>query len=127
EARATFYQTCWNLFNDKAWDKFQACYSENAVSESIDSTPASVTGRAAIIENAKLAAAGFPDRRGEVRLLLINGTHGASIALYAGTNTGPMPPGPDGKPGPATKRSIGFLIAHTIEMDSTGSNAVRDA
>ena len=123
--RANLYQSCWNMFNDKAWDKFQNCYTENAVSESADSTPASVTGRAAIIENAKAAAAAFPDRRGEVRLVLINGSHGATMALYTGTNTGPMP-GPDGKPAPATNKAIGFLVAHTLELDAMGVAATRD-
>ena len=127
EARAAFYQDCWNQFNDKAWDKFQNCYTDDAKSENIDGNPPVVMGRTAIVDAAKQAATAFPDRRGEVRLLLINGSHGASIALYTGTNTGAMPPGPDGKPGPATNKAIGLLMAHTIELDSTGSAAMSDA
>jgi hypothetical protein len=95
QERAQFYQECWNQFNNKAWDTFQNCYTADATSESVDSNPAVVTGRAAIIETAKQAAA-VPGSSWRVRLLLVNGSPGATIALYTGTNTGPMPT--DGKP-----------------------------
>jgi predicted ester cyclase len=127
EERAQFYKDCWNHFNDQAWDQFGTCYAENAVSESIDSDPASFNGRQDIIARGKLEATGFPDRRGEVRLMLVNGERLASIALYSGTNTGPLPPGPDGKSAPATKKPIGLLMAHTAELDPTGARVVRDA
>ena len=126
EARVQWYQECWRYFNDKQDAQFQQCYAENAVSESPDGTPASVTGRAAIIERNKAEAAGFPDRRGEVRLVLGNGDRLASIALYTATNTGEMP-GPDGKPMKPTGKPIGLLIAHVVDLDPTGSHAVRDA
>jgi len=126
ETRAQRYQECWNQFNDKAWDKFQTCYTDTAVSESADSTPATFTGRPAIIERAKMEAGAFPDRRGEVRLVLVNNEHVASIAMYTGTNTGPLPPGPDGKPGPATGKPVGFLLAHMVDFDSTGMAAGRE-
>ena len=35
--------------------------------------------------------------------------------------------GPDGKSMPATKKPIGLLIAHTAELNPTGSHVVRDA
>ena len=38
-----------------------------------------------------------------------------------------MPPGPDGKPVPATGKSIGMLMGHTLELDATGSAGARDA
>jgi len=126
ELRAQWYQDCWKQFNDKQWDQFQLCYSENAVSEAPDQTPSSATGRVAIIDRAKAEAIGFPDRRGEVRLMLVNNDHAASIALYTGTNTGEMT-GPDGQPQKATGKPIGLLIGHVIDFDSTGSRAVRDA
>ncbi len=121
------YQACWQQFNDKAWDKFQNCYTETATSESVDSTPPSVTGRAQILESAKAGAVSFPDRHGEVRVVLVNGDHAASVALWTATNTGPLPPGPDGKAMPATNKPVGFLMAHTIDYDPTGTYAVRDA
>jgi predicted ester cyclase len=127
EARAQWYQDCWGMFNDKAWDKFEACYDQNAVSETVDSAQPTVTGRANIIARSKQEETSFPDRRGEVRLMLANGEKMASIALYTATNTGALPPGPDGKPVPATGKAIGFLMGHTIETDATGSVAVREA
>lgn len=125
--RAARYQECWKFFNDKAWDQFQTCYTDNAVSESVDSMPASASGRAAIIESGKTGATPFPDRRGELRLVLANADHILGIALWSATNTGDMPPGPDGKPVPATGKPIGFLMAHTGEWNSTGDAVVHDA
>jgi len=125
--RVARYQECWGYFNDKAWDKFQDCYTDNAVSESVDSMPASVSGRAAIVQNGKDAAMAFPDRRGELKMVLANPGHIVGVALWTGTNTGDMPPGPDGKPVKATNKPIGLLMAHTLEWDSTGTMAARDA
>ena len=127
EQRVEYYKACWDHFNNKAWDQFGACYAENAVSESPDATPASTTGRAAIVEGAKMESAVAPDRRGEPQIIFTNGERIATIAMYAGTNTGPLPPGPDGKPVPATNKPFGLLIAHTLEFDATGSTAARDA
>jgi len=126
DARVQFYKDCWEAFNTQAWDKFGPCYADNAVSETIDGMPPSVSGRAAIIQRGKDEASAFPDRRGEVRLILANGEHLASVAMYTATNTGSMP-GPDGKPAPPTGKAIGMLMAHTVEMDPTGSFAVSDA
>src|SRR6187200_353769 len=118
-----WYQACWEQFNNKQWDQFQNCYSENAVSEAVDSTPPVINGRTAIIERGKADALTFPDRRGEVRLILLNGDHIASVALFTATNTGEMP-GPDGKPMKPTGKPIGMLIGHLIDADATGSRAV---
>jgi predicted ester cyclase len=127
EQRVQMYQACWDQFNNKAWDQFQNCYAENAVSEIPDGNPPSLTGRAAIIEQAKREVPAFPDRRGEPKLILTNGERIAAIALYTATNTGAFPPGPDGKAQPATNKAVGLLIAHTIELDSTGAMATREA
>jgi len=97
------------------------------VSEAVDSTPPSVTGRTAIVERDKQLAAAFPDRKGEVHLILANGARIMGVALYTGTNTGPMPPGPDGKALPATNKKIGLLVGHTLEFDATGAHAAKDA
>ena len=126
EQRAQWYQACWDQFNNKQWDQFQNCYSENAISEAVDSTPPSLAGRAAIIEHGKTDAVAFPDRRGEVRLVLVNGDHMASLALFTATNTGEMS-GPDGKPMKPTGKSIGFLMGHVIDLDATGTHAAREA
>src|SRR5678815_5626896 len=70
QQRVQLYQACWDQFNNQQWDQFQKCYAENAVSEAMDANPPSITGRTAIIERAKLEVAPFPDRHGEIRLLL---------------------------------------------------------
>jgi predicted ester cyclase len=126
EARVQLYQDCWRTFNEKQFDQFQNCYAENAVSEAPDGNPSSITGRTAIVDRAKVEATGFPDRRGEVRLILANGSRIASIALYTGTNTGEMP-GPDGKPAKPTGKPVGLLLGHVLDFDATGSYGVRDA
>jgi len=126
EQRALWYQGCWDHYNNKQWDQFQNCYSENAVSEAVDATPALASGRAAIVERDKAEAVAFPDRKGEVRVILVNGDHMASVALYTATNTGEMP-GPDGKPMKPTGKAIGVLFGHVIDTDATGARAVRDA
>jgi predicted ester cyclase len=126
EARVKLYTTCWDQFNSKAYDQFQNCFADNATSETVDSAQPPLTGRAAIMDLIKKEAEGFPDRRGELKLVLGNGSHIAGVALYTGTNTGPMP-GPDGKPMPATNKKIGFLMGHTIELDAMGAHAVRES
>jgi len=125
--RVARYQQCWQFLNDKAWDQFGTCYTENAVSENIDAQPASYSGRAAIVEGGKGGDAVFPDRHGELKLVLQNGSHVLGVALWTGTNTGAMPPGPDGKAQPATGKPIGLYLAHTAEWDATGNAVVRDA
>jgi len=126
EARVQFYQDCWAAFNNKAYDTLQACFDTNATASVADSAQPALTGAANIIAQAKAEEAGFPDRKGEPRVILANGDKIAAVVLYTGTNTGPMPPGPDGKPAPATGKPIGLLMAHLIELDATGSKAVRE-
>ena len=127
QERAQLYQDCWSQFNNKDWDKFQNCFDANAVSETIDSSSPSLTGRTAIVERAKLETSSFPDRKGEIRLLLVNGAQLVSIAQYAGTNTAPLPPGPDGKAGPTTNKPFGFLMGHVIDLDANGNAATHEA
>lgn len=127
DERVQIYKACWDQFNNKQWELFQSCYADNAVSEAVDSNPPSTTGRAAIVERARVESAAFPDRRGELRIVLVNGDRMASIALYTATNTGPLPPGPDGKEMAPTNRTIGMLVAHTLELDPTGAYAVRES
>src|SRR6187402_2764419 len=81
DERVQLYRACWDQFNNKDWDRFQNCYAENAVSEAVDANPPSTSGRTAIIERAKVESAAFPDRRGELRVVLLNGDRLASLAL----------------------------------------------
>lgn len=124
--RVKWYLDCWQYYNDKSWTAFQNCYTEQATSELVDSNPPMVTGRTAIIDRDKMLADAFPDRKGEVVLVLNNGSHIASVAIWMGTNDGAMP-GPDGKPIPATHKKAGLYLAHTIETDAAGAQGTADA
>jgi predicted ester cyclase len=126
EQRVAFYQDCWRLYNEKNYDAFGKCYSETATSEAVDSAPAMVRGRTAVIDDRKARDAMFSDRRGDPVLVLANGARIASVVVYSATNDGPMPT-PDGKAMPATKKRFSEYIAHTVELDSTGSMAIADA
>jgi predicted ester cyclase len=126
EQRIALYQQCWGYFNEKAWDKFAPCYAESATSEQVDATGGTANGRAAIIKAAQDGAAIWPDVKGDLQLVIGHGPHAVAVALWHGTNTGPMP-GPDGKSLPATNKPFGFLMAHMAEFDADGQAAVRDA
>jgi ketosteroid isomerase-like protein len=123
EQSVDWYKKCWEHFNTKAWDSFQNCYAADATSESVDSGQPPAKGRAAIIEAAKAAVAPNPDVRGELQLVLASGQHLVSVALWKGTHTAPLP-GPGGKEIPATGKTFGFLMAHTVELDP-GRTAVQ--
>ncbi len=123
--RVAWYQDCWRRFNEKDWNALQNCYTEQAVSEHPGGMPPVLSGRAAIIDFDKQQAEAFPDRRGDVLLVLGNGSHLASVAVFTGTNDGPMP-GPDGKPLAATHKKFGFYLAHTVETDAAGATATSE-
>jgi predicted ester cyclase len=114
------------MFNDKNWDAFQNCYTEQATSEDVGSSNPVRRGRADIIAFDKSRLTPFPDQRGDVRLILANGSHLASVVIWTATNHGDMP-GPDGKMMTATHKKIGQYLAHTIELDGTGTKGVADA
>jgi predicted ester cyclase len=126
EQRVAWYQDCWRLYNEKNYDAFGRCYSDTATAEAVDTGAPVARGRTAILDANRARDASFSDRSGDVRLVLANGPRIASVAIYTGTNDGPLP-SPDGKPMPATKRRFGHYLAHTVELDPTGSMAVADA
>jgi predicted ester cyclase len=127
EQRAAFYVECWRQLNDKNWDAFQNCYTEQAMSETVDSAQGMRHNRAAIIDFDRSEATSFPDRRGEVKLVLVNGSHLASIASWTATHDGPLPAPPNGKPIPATHKKVGFYLAHTAELNETGAQVTSDS
>jgi len=126
DQRVQWYQDCWRLFNEKNWDSFQNCYTENATSETIDSGQPVRHGRAEIIAFDKARTPPFPDQRGDVRLILHNGSRLASVVIWTATNDGDMP-GPDGKMITATHKKVGQYLAHTVELDGAGMLAAADA
>ncbi len=89
EQLATRYGECWGFFNDKKWDDFSNCYTEDAVSSRGSFPPDLFKGRAQIVEkDAKPFATAFSDVKGERQLTLVNGSHIASIALITAPTTG---------------------------------------
>lgn len=118
EQRVKAYQAGWAAFNAKDFAKFQSIWAENATSEMLDMGPPLV-GPVAITETgAKGFAAGFPDATGDVQLTLVNGNQVLGVVLMRGTNTGTYvtPMGPV----PATNKKVGFLAAHSIELNDAG-------
>jgi predicted ester cyclase len=105
------YLDCWQAFNDGAWDKFTACYSDKAKSHLVDSGMPDLVGPKDIVEkNAKLYKAAFPDMKGTVQLVLVSGHNFYAVAHVTGTNTGPLVT-PAGTV-PATKKKVGYLLFH---------------
>jgi predicted ester cyclase len=118
EQKAKFYQEGWAAFSAKDFAKFQAIWADNATSEALDMGPPLV-GPVAITETgAKGFAAAFPDGKGEIQLTLINGNNILGVVLIRGTQTGTYvtPMGPV----PATGKKIGFLAAHSLELNDAG-------
>ena len=112
------YQEGWAAFNAKDFAKFQGIWADNATSEMLD-MGAPLVGPVAITETgAKGFANGFPDSSGELQLTLVNGNHVVGIVLLRGTNTGTYvtPVGPVS----ATGKKVGFLAAHSIELNDLG-------
>jgi predicted ester cyclase len=114
---AAWYEKCWAQFNVGDWDNFSQCYAENATSESIGDGR-KLSGRAAIIAESKAGKVGFPDQKGDLALVLVNGNNVFSISVLTGTNSGPMA-SPQG-PMPATNKKIGLLFAHGVQFDAAG-------
>jgi predicted ester cyclase len=119
------YQDCWNHFNTKAYDRMASCYASVMTSENADSAQPTMTTPADAMAQMKKDEAAFPDRHGEIRYVFVNGGHVAGVVLYTGTNSGAMT-GPDGKPMPATNKSIGLLMGHALDLDANGAAATRE-
>ena len=118
EQKIKAYQEGWAAFNSKDFARFQGIWAENATSEMLD-MGAPLTGPAAITETgAKGFANGFPDGTGEIQLTLVNGNNVQGVVLVRGTNTGTYvtPVGPV----PPTSKKVGFLAAHSIELNDSG-------
>ncbi|MEO6600951.1 MAG: nuclear transport factor 2 family protein [Polyangiaceae bacterium] len=118
EQKTKLYQEAWAAFNAKDFAKFQAIWADNATSERLDMGPP-VVGPAAITEAGPQGfATAFPDGSGEVQLTLINGNNILGVVLLRGTQTGTLatPMGPV----PATGKKVGFLSAHSIELNDAG-------
>ncbi|MFO7695394.1 MAG: ester cyclase [Vicinamibacterales bacterium] len=123
--RAAWYQACWAHFNEKAWDRFKACYADDAESDQVDSGQPRSKGPNAIEASAQSLAAAFPDIRGTGELILIKGESIVGVYVLNGTHTGSLL-GADGHAIPPTSKPIGLRQAHVVQADSTGSRVVRE-
>jgi predicted ester cyclase len=126
QERASWYQDCWNLFGAKSWDAFGACYDPAAESDRPGSGQPTLKGRDAIVTDARTFVTAFPDAKGALQFVLVNGNNIASVAVLTGVHTGPLS-GPDGKTIPATNKPIGLIQGHLLETDALGSKAVRES
>jgi predicted ester cyclase len=126
QERMQLFQDCWGYFNNKNYTQMATCYAPSINAEVVDSAQPKATTPAQAVENMRAEETTFPDRRGEPRYLFANGNRLAAIVLFTGTNSGPMP-GPDGKPMPATNKTIGLLTGQTLELDANGAAATREA
>ena len=123
--RAAWYQECWAHFNDRAWDKFRACYADTVESEQVDSGHPAARGIEAAMAVSRGFVETFPDLKGTGELVLVNGDAIVSIYVLNGTHTGGLL-GPDGQSIPATGKPIGLRQAHRIRMDALGSKVVEE-
>jgi predicted ester cyclase len=113
------YVECWGFFSAKNWDQFKTCYTATTTSEWLDSGMPVVTGTDDIInKNAKPFADAFPDIKGDVELVLINGKNAATFALLTGTHSGTLK-APTGDI-PATNKKIGLQVAHVAHFTDDG-------
>ncbi len=118
EQKIKLYQEGWASFNSKDWAKFQSIWADGATSEELDMGPPVVGAQAIVESGAKDFANGFPDVSGEIQLTLINGNTIWGVVLLRGTNTGTHMT-PRGSV-PATGKKVGFLAAHSIELNEAG-------
>ena len=123
--RAAWYQECWGHFNNRAWEKFRACYADTVESEQVDSGHPAARGVEAAMATNRGFVEAFPDVKGTGELVLVNGDAIVSVYVLNGTHSGPLL-GPDGQSIPATGRPIGVYQAHRVRTDALGSKVVEE-
>ena len=112
---AARYQECWGLWNDAKWDAFKGCYTADAVSSQPGAGMPDLTGADAIVADSQNQRNAFPDTKGELQVVLVNGNHTVGLAVLSGTNSGPMK-GPSGDMKPTNKK-MSVLIGHVLEFN----------
>lgn len=112
---ARTYRHCWELWNTR-WSELASCYDDVIVSEEPGSGSPPWRGKPAVMGHVELFKHVFPDARGDLQLVLVNGSQVAGIALVTGTHKGAMKQ-PGGELPPTNKR-IGLLLAHAEELGS---------
>ena len=123
--RAAWYQRCWNDFNGHDWAAFGPCYDQASTSDGGDPSMPQMKGREAIMKGTQDEIRSFPDMKGDVRLILANGSNMASVAVITGTNSGPLM-GPGGKEMPPTNKKTGQWFGHAIETNADGTAVIHE-
>ena len=123
--RVAWYQDCWSHFNNKAWDRFKACYADDVVSEQVDSGHPHAKGFDAMETGVRTFVSAFPDVKGDLELVLVKGETILGIQVLTGTHTGVLI-GPDGMSIPPTGKPIGIRQAHVVRTDQDGSRVVKE-
>jgi steroid delta-isomerase-like uncharacterized protein len=113
---AKLYLDCWGAFNAADWAKFTACYAADSSSTWVDTGMPDAMGAKAIVDTqAKPFRDAFPDMKGDVQVVLLNGRNVFSVALMQGTHTGVLK-SPMGDI-PATGKKVGYLVAHGVTFN----------
>jgi len=123
--RAAWYQECWGHFNNRAWEKYRACYADTVESEQVGSGEPAARGIEATLAVNRGFTEAFPDVKGSGELILVKGDAIVSVYVLNGTHTGPLL-GPAGHSIPATGKPIGVYQAHRIRTDALGSKVVEE-
>ncbi|HYQ25928.1 MAG TPA: nuclear transport factor 2 family protein [Polyangiaceae bacterium] len=121
EQKIKAYQESWAAFNAKDFTKFRGVWAEGATSEMLDMGPPLVGPTAITETGAKGFVSGFPDANGEAQLTLVSGNNIFAVVLLRGTNDGSYVT-PMGTV-PPTHKKVGFLAAHSIELNDLGKVA----
>ena len=110
---ARWYQDCWNDFSQHKWDEFKKCYADGATSQQMGYGQPTATGPDAIVGASEEFIKMFPDGRGDVQLILINGAHIASASILKGSQAG-------------TGKKFGLMFGHSIDIDPAARKVTKE-
>jgi predicted ester cyclase len=114
EKKANRYSECLGFYNKQSWSDLKTCYSDTVIQEEPDTGSPPWKGATSAVGHLKLFASAFPDSTIEPQITLVTGNQVVGLNLLRGTNDGPLPGGP------TTHKPIGYLIAHTLQLDDAG-------
>jgi len=118
EQLAARYQECWGLWSDGKLDEFKTCYANDATIEDPGSGMPPASGIDAVVAQTQVFRKAFPDMKGELQLVLVNGHTAVGIALITGTQTAPLE-SPMGTI-PASNKKVGFFMGQMVEVNDQG-------
>ena len=109
-------ETSWQLWNDDL-AKLESHYADSIVSEEPGSGSPPWRGKAAVMGHVRLFKHVFPDAKGQLQLVLVNGKRAASIVPVTGTHKGAMKQ-PGGEIAP-TGKPLSVPVVHLVERADT--------